>query len=159
ITSAQVVDVFIGTGWSTDTGLTQMRQYIDSCNADMVSSDFMTQMAEYTYNVGFGSPTPIGKGRFVGSVAMNAAASRPVTDFDIQSYLTDQINSGHIPYPANSNDYVYMVYLAPGIQSQTCIDKQFAAYHDHFNLPTGQSDHGLQVVIPVAYAIMPSPVD
>ena len=119
----------------------------------------MTDMSEYANPriLPNSTPSSVGKGSLVGSVIMNATASRPVSDSAIQVYLGEQIHAGNIPKPSDVS--VYMMYLAPDILSQLCIDAPAYAYHSAFELPTGRylNVGGIEIVTPVTYAVMPSP--
>jgi hypothetical protein len=156
ITRPEAYNVFIGSAWNTNPTLQSMQQYLNGVVQDMVTSAFMDTMSEYYWDVGPVDPIHIGRGSFRGSTVMAVNASQPVTDPDLQDFLRQQIQQGGLPVP-NDWQSVYMVFFAPGIQSQKLIDAQAGAYHGWTLLHTGRyTQQGAEIVRNVTYALMPS---
>jgi hypothetical protein len=135
LASAQQVSIFLGAGW----GDSQIRGR-EASLVDVIASAGNTQVAELKQH----------------SIKMLRAAPKledfsdlsqsKVNDLTIQQKLSDLLKSKAIPAP--TADTVFVIFLAPGIQSslgglQGGVD--YAAYHNFVNLEAGELHY---VVVP-----------
>jgi hypothetical protein len=135
LASAQQVSIFLGAGW----GDSQIRSR-EASLVDVIASAGNTQVAELKQH----------------SIKTLRAAPKledfsdlsqsKVNDLTIQQKLSDLLKSKAIPTP--TADTVFVIFLAPGIQSslgglQGGVD--YAAYHNFVNLEAGEIHY---VVVP-----------
>jgi hypothetical protein len=135
LASAQQVSIFLGAGW----GDSQIRSR-EASLVDVIASAGNTQVAELKQH----------------SIKTLRAAPKledfsdlsqsKVNDLTIQQKLSDLLKSKAIPTP--TADTVFVIFLAPGIQSslgglQGGLD--YAAYHNFVNLEAGEIHY---VVVP-----------
>lgn len=159
ISNIQVVVVF----WNSNvSSAVTANGTIDQFYTDITSSRYLDLMTEYTTAGIVGSNgvstsnQTIGHGTFASKVTITpsvcpATAATPctVTDTQIQTELTSQINAAHLPAPQNDahgipNTY-YAIYFPPGVTIQldpktnSCVTGGFCAYHSDTgsNIPYG----------------------
>jgi hypothetical protein len=146
ISNISVVAVFWG---PNVTPVVTANGAIDQFYTDITSSRFFDLLTEYstagTAGSGAGASTnqSIGHGSFLGKVTITPSlcpgpAACTVTDTQIQTELTNQINAHVLPAPTTDlhgiiNTY-YAIYFPPGVTindgtSSSCVKGGFCAYH------------------------------
>lgn len=156
ISNIQVVVVFWGP--SVSTAITA-NGTIDQFYTDITSSRYFDLLTEYTTagitnSGGVTSDQTIGHGTFGGKFTINpsvcpGSAACTVTDAQIQTELTNQINNHVLPAPQADvhgiiNTY-YAVYFPPNVTisldatTKSCVTGGFCAYHSNTgsNIPYG----------------------
>jgi uncharacterized repeat protein (TIGR01451 family) len=157
ISNIQVVAVFWG---SSVTSAITANGAIDQFYTDIVNSRYFDLLTEYTTAGITGadgvstSNQTIGRGTFGGKFTITPSlcpgiAACTVTDAQIQSELTTQINGGHLPGPQTDghgivNTY-YAIYFPPNVTialdatTRSCVAGGFCAYHSNTgsNIPYG----------------------
>ena len=133
--SAQQVSIFLGAGWGD-----QQFRGRESSLLDITATQGSTHLAELrNHNVTTLRAAP----RF--EDFSDLSKSR-VNDLTIQQKLSDLLQSKAIPAPTAGT--VYVVFLAPGIESTLGNNKggvDYAAYHNFVNLEAGEIHY---VVVP-----------
>jgi hypothetical protein len=161
ISNIQVIAVFWGPNVSSSI---TANGAIDQFYTDITNSRYFDLLSEYTTfgivgsNGTSTSSQTIGRGSFAGKFTITPAtcpestlptSACTVTDAQIQTELTNQINAGHLPAPQNDahgipNTY-YAIYFPPSVTIQldattkSCVNGGFCAYHSNTgsNLPYG----------------------
>ena len=149
ISNIHVVVVFWGT--NVDPVVTTPGT-IDQFFADITSSKYFDLLTEYSTVGVTGAGTPvassnqtIGRGQFDATVTIIPSvcpgpASCSLTDNQIQTELTNQLNAGHLPPPVkdaqNIIETFYMIYFPPGVHinlggTPSCAAGGFCAYHSN----------------------------
>jgi uncharacterized repeat protein (TIGR01451 family) len=149
ISNIHVVVVFWGT--NVDPVVTTPGT-IDQFFADITSSKYYDLLTEYSTVGVTGAGTPvassnqtIGRGQFDAAVTIIPAlcpgpATCTLSDAQIQTELTNQLNAGHLPPPVkdaqNIIETFYMIYFPPGVHinlgaAPSCAAGGFCAYHSN----------------------------
>ena len=147
LSNIQVVVVF----WGADVApALTANGAIDQFYTDITSSRYFDELTEYSTagvtgaNGTSTSNQKIGHGTFAGKFTINPSicpgpAACNITDAQIQTELTNQINSSHLPPPqtdgqGNINTY-YSIYFPPAVTisldptTRSCVQGGFCAYH------------------------------
>jgi hypothetical protein len=130
--SVQQVSIFLGSGW----GDPSMRSR-ESTLLDLLSNG-SSQVALQKHNI---ASLPAGA-----TQEDFTSFDKTINDLNLQHKLADMLHSKAIPAPSAST--VYVVFLAPGVNSVIGphqAGKDYAAYHNFFNLQAGQVRY---VVVP-----------
>jgi hypothetical protein len=133
--SAQQVSIFLGAGW----GNQQFRSRETSLLDIGAGSGNIHSAELQTHNIKTLPPAPH-------SEDFTSFGSGKVNDLAIQRKLSDLLQSKAIPAPKTGT--VYVVFLAPGIDSTLGAHKagvDYAAYHNFVNLDAGEIHY---VVVP-----------
>jgi uncharacterized repeat protein (TIGR01451 family) len=150
ISNVHVVIVFWGT--NVDPIVTTPGT-IDQFFADITNSRYYDLLTEYSTVGVSGSGTPvassnqtIGRGEFDATVTIIPSAcpggptSCSLTDNQIKTELTNQLNAGHLPAPVKDAQGIietfYMIYFPPGVHISagglpSCAKGGFCAYHSN----------------------------
>jgi uncharacterized repeat protein (TIGR01451 family) len=150
ISNVHVVIVFWGT--NVDPVVTTPGT-IDQFFADITNSRYYDLLTEYSTVGVSGSGTPvassnqtIGRGEFDATVTIIPSAcpggptSCSLTDNQIKTELTNQLNAGHLPPPVKDAQGIiesfYMIYFPPGVHislggAPSCAAGGFCAYHSN----------------------------
>jgi hypothetical protein len=140
----QAETLYIGSSWSSNSGLHQQALSLDQFFAYLTGSPYQDELVEYNAG-GF----TIGRGQFTrDDFASGPARTSSITDAQIQSILAGQIQAGLLNAPGVNQ--LYVVFTAPGTVvfaggGNSVTD--FAGYHSTFTL-SGQ---------PVYYAVIAYP--
>jgi uncharacterized repeat protein (TIGR01451 family) len=149
ISNIHVVVVFWGT--NVDPVVTTPGT-IDQFFSDITNSNYYDLLTEYSTVGVNGSGTPvassnqaIGRGQFDATVTIipsvcSGTATCTLSDTQIQTELTNQLNAGHLPPPVKDAQGIietfYMIYFPPGVHisvggAPSCAAGGFCAYHSN----------------------------
>lgn len=144
VSNLHVIAVFWGPNVNTAiTGANGIDQFF----TDITSSRFYDLLTEYS-TAGLVSPTSnqaISHGEFDGKFTITPSlcpgpTACSLTDAQIQTELTTQINNGHLPQPVTDSQGTietwYMIYFPPGVSisaagTTSCVNQGFCAYHSN----------------------------
>lgn len=132
--SAQQISIFLGSAWAD----TQVRPREVALN-DLAARQAAVVAELKTNNVRALSPAPLAED-------FTDLKGTPVNDLTIQRKLADWIASKAVTGPTSSS--VYVIYLAPGVNSTLGAHKagiDYAAYHNYVHLDSGEVRY---VVVP-----------
>jgi hypothetical protein len=132
--------LFLGSNWSSDPGLSAVRQQVVGFFQTITNSPFMDALTRAGYGVGRGS--------VLDSWTDPTALSSFVTDQQIQTDLAIDIAAGHLQPPDGNR--LYFVFVEPDAvvvraDGSNSLNS-FWAYHSDFLGPTGAN---------VSYAVLP----
>ncbi|MGZ4859430.1 MAG: hypothetical protein ACXV8M_07740, partial [Candidatus Angelobacter sp.] len=135
LASAQQVSIFLGAGWSDAQFRSRESSLLDVTAA--VGSAHVAEMQKHNIKTLRAAPQV---------EDFTDLSQSKVNDLTIQQKLSDLLKSKAVPAPTAGT--VYMIFLAPGIQStlgghQGGVD--YAAYHNFVNLEAGEIHY---VVVP-----------
>ena len=135
LSSARQVSIFLGAGWGD-----QQFRLREAALADVAADTASTHLAELQqHHVKTLRASP-------GLEDYSDLSKTAVNDLTIQQKLSDLLKSKAIPAPAAGT--VYVIFLAPGIQSTLGNNKagvDYVAYHNFVNLDAGEIHY---VVVP-----------
>ena len=134
--SVQQVSVFLGSGWGS-AGIRSRETVL----SDLAASDPAGFAELSTHNVAIQRAAPLQED-------FSDLSKTSLNDLSIQHKLAEMLQSKAIPAPQAST--VYVIFLAPGVNSSLGGHKpgtDYAAYHNFFHLQAGEIHY---VVVPFA---------
>jgi len=114
ITNVHVVPIFWGSEWNDNNNPNPSVLQVYAALASIVSGPYMTGLAQYR---------GVGKGQIwlaSGTRASSSEPPNPFTDSNISNLVASEINAGSVPSPTDlpGNQYLYTVFLPPGVKAQ-----------------------------------------